>query len=177
MEKVNIIMGDGDAALVAIHQSRAEDKLMGFVSSGFSSGSSSFEMIILLPLILLILFLIFNFSHIRPLFKSFMRGFVGLFIKFEDENINPRISNSADNCNNCGGNSWKESKCRYCGSTFKSFFLLAIVVMMFGCGNPEPAVKSPFSHLDTVTVKKQDAPKEEEKSNGLKSPFSGLDKK
>jgi hypothetical protein len=58
----------------------------------------------------------------------------------------------------------------------KTILVLVLVVLLFGCGNPEPVVKSPFSHLDTVTIKKQDA-KEEENSGGVKSPFSGLDKK
>lgn len=50
------------------------------------------------------------------------------------------------------------------------------LVLLFGCGNQETTVKSPFSHLDTVktTAKVKDEPK---RDGSVKSPFSGLDKK
>jgi hypothetical protein len=52
----------------------------------------------------------------------------------------------------------------------------AAILGCIGCGNTEQSVKSPFSHLDTVKSKvvKQEEKKED---GGVKSPFSGLDKK
>lgn len=59
----------------------------------------------------------------------------------------------------------------------KKLFLIISVALLHSCNNTEPAVQSPFSHLDTVTVKnKKEETTKSNESGGVKSPFSNLDK-
>ena len=57
------------------------------------------------------------------------------------------------------------------------FGIFALVIYLTSCGNSDTQVKSPFSRLDTVKTEAKEKAPEKENGNGIKSPFSGLDKK
>jgi len=123
------VMKDGDAVLVNVATSNVEDKLIPSHFNLLDIFSSTETMLLVFPLVLLLLFILANLSTIGKLMKSFPKKFLGLFIKFEDENdyvvhdFGVRNSHKnlvyshTGNCNSCGGNKWHGNMCEYCGSS------------------------------------------------------------
>lgn len=59
----------------------------------------------------------------------------------------------------------------------KTLIGIFAICIFESCGNSQPEVRSPFSHLDTVQTKAETTKEIDKPEDGIKSPFSGLDKK